>query len=786
MGILIDYGSLDFVKSESTLGDCSIIDTCVLWIDPSTVLLENHRITFNYNLYNKLYYKFYMFMSTFLGTLTFSVTCLYSFYLSIYYACYIEETLSLASAVRAGAVRVAGISRERYLQRLTWLKEATRFSILFRRDDRQKSSFVRISNTLENLKLDCSNGRIRPQPFCVILGGPPGCGKTGTAMKLAAAFMKERYGTFKAGDVVTLNETDEYQSEYRTNHRVVIFDDVGAERPTAEGTNNPWRKIIDFVNNVRKTALNPNVELKGNVYIEPELVIVTTNLPPGLGTSSWMSCPEAIFRRISLMLYISPYDKVVEIHMNRRKQIEVGTGGSLSTGLYPDYSKRNMEQWLRSLGNTHPNPSKIGEEPKFPLNFLPLEDQIPSYVRRFQDHMIQQEAYVERMNSLLEDESVSKTPFQCFIEDQIYPLLPQKLALPPKIEARLPWYQRLYRKFCIEYQGAICQASIFESHSRSTQERHDLKWDLLRQTFDQMNFDYFVHFMCLTDRYLPTDFGFISEEGLKLVHPLRLHRAATAEEINEAHFTDESFFTVVELEQYNMELQSQHHHDIFDILTRSYATRDTSVSSSEGFFPPIERATPIGEDEFELVHSETIDIDKIDVPELRKQLLPHLVKYNRARPLMRMSGDIPPHTSAYLTFQMLRMAFSQGAKSMNFDYIVDGLTPDGFFVMDGVHVFVESKTQMCPRDQVRDYLRACPRPNALGVGINYRGFTLYKKGEVSQSVATKVIQCCNSVFLFMRQDFLNKHIEFPIAPYMGFDPKLKPPRKMYAVIDETW
>jgi hypothetical protein len=39
----------------------------------------------------------------------------------------------------------------------------------------------------------------------------------------------------------------------------------------------PYRKIIDFINNIRKTSLNPNLEMKGKVFIEPDLVIVTTN-----------------------------------------------------------------------------------------------------------------------------------------------------------------------------------------------------------------------------------------------------------------------------------------------------------------------------------------------------------------------------------------------------------------------------------------------------------------------------------------------------------------------------
>jgi hypothetical protein len=307
----------------------------------------------------------------------------------------------------------------------------------------------------------------------------------------------------------------------------------------------------------------------------------------------------------------------------------IRTGGprlerSLQTGLRPDYNQDLFKTWLKSLIGSGTPEDQIGSE--LSLTFLPLDDEIPRYSKRFLDHMVQQEAYVERMNSLMEEESVLKTPFQCFLEDQVYPRLPQKLALPPKIEARLPWYQRLYRKFCVPYQGAVCQASMLDSFWRSTTERRKVKKELLRQTFDQMNFDYFVHFMCLTDRYLPTDFGYITESGLKLVHPQKLHCAATVDEINEAHYTDDSYFSKEELEQYSTEL-------LVNYLERSeptdvsYATRDISFSLSEESIPPIERATPIVDDGLALVYSETLAVDHIDEPELRKQLLPHLINY---------------------------------------------------------------------------------------------------------------------------------------------------------------
>jgi hypothetical protein len=81
---------------------------------------------------------------------------------------------------------------------------------------------------------------------------------------------------------VTLNETDEFQSEFRTHHKVVILDDIANEAAPETSAyaapKNPFRKIIDFINNITKVALNPTLEAKGRVLIKPELVVCTSNM----------------------------------------------------------------------------------------------------------------------------------------------------------------------------------------------------------------------------------------------------------------------------------------------------------------------------------------------------------------------------------------------------------------------------------------------------------------------------------------------------------------------------
>jgi hypothetical protein len=433
-----------------------------------------------------------MFLTSFSLHISVIFSFLYLFYISIYYACFIEETLSLAAAIKAGAEEVAGITRERYMQRLTWLKSATRLSILFNRDDRKKPVFTRISNILENLRLDSADGRIRKQPYCILLTGYPGCGKTGTALRIAAELMKFKYGRFSANDVVTLNETDEFQSEYRTNHKVVIFDDIGAENPN-KSTVNPWRKIIDFVNNIRKTSLNPNLELKGNVYIQPDLVIITTNLQFPFSLEPWLVCHSAILRRLSKVLFLRDFDTVVDI-------TPVKVGGTESNTRAYDYNYDTTEEVQkvfgkgtgnnlklrksRKLKDAIPNAPTYGNPPtkldspsaihhkerqapvEDPLDLdRKIEDFVRELVVEFMDHDENQEDYVKKMNALLDPPKSELSAWQSFLYDQVYPRWPKKFILPPNIEMKLPWYQRFARKFCVPHNVAICQSDTSEMDS---------------------------------------------------------------------------------------------------------------------------------------------------------------------------------------------------------------------------------------------------------------------------------------------------------------------------------
>jgi hypothetical protein len=242
---------------------------------------------------------------------------------------------------------------------------------------RESQILARLEHAIEDMETDVSTGALRKQPFCVVLYGNPGVGKSSFSIQLAQKLMHGRYGRFTSHDMVTLNETDEYQSEFRTSHKVVLFDDIGAAKSDRPDTTNPWRKVIDFVNNVQKTALNPNCEMKGKVYIQPDLVILTTNLDLSKTfamVGGFMNCPEAIARRCSSVIHLKDYLTGEIINYD---------GGSDHSTAFCGKMPTNLKS---GLGTTVTRDYIVEELDK-----------------RFREHMIDQQKFVDKFNSYFDD-----------------------------------------------------------------------------------------------------------------------------------------------------------------------------------------------------------------------------------------------------------------------------------------------------------------------------------------------------------------------------------------------
>jgi hypothetical protein len=309
---------------------------------------------------------------------------------------FIDSILSVASSVKIGVRNWTGLDRREYSEVL----RLTQFLSIFSFFNRRKTK--NIAAVREAVMLETAETSIRKQPFGVLLSGEAGSGKTGVAIRLANYYLRKTYGDSTTDDIVVINETDEFQSEFRTCHKVVIFDDL-AQAKEGVSTMDPFRKLIDFINNIRKTSLNPNLEMKGKVFIEPDLVIVTTNrtlmdmqcnysLEAELGlvhtiqsAAAWVICPAAIARRFGVQAVIKrvKQDQRITVYPT-----EHGLCRSEFHGFEPfaAHCMRNIkdhmieqEEYVTIINKTFPPPKKILWKDSWRLFYITFMNMIDYY-----------------------------------------------------------------------------------------------------------------------------------------------------------------------------------------------------------------------------------------------------------------------------------------------------------------------------------------------------------------------------------------------------------------------
>jgi ABC-type dipeptide/oligopeptide/nickel transport system ATPase subunit len=672
--------------------------------------------------------------------------------------CFIEETLALAPAVKAGAEKIAGITRDRFIKRLIWLKEMSRFLTIFTFDERKKTSFARITHTLESLFLDNADGRIRKQPYCIVLTGPPGSGKTGLAISIAAKFMRAKNGHFSYTDMITLNETDDFQSEFRNNHKVVIFDDIGAEKATVASIN-PWRKVLDFVNNTKKTSLNPNVELKGNVYIEPELVILTTNIAPSSMGEPWMVCPAALRRRFNHVFLIKKYRRVKEI-------------------IYKTTSMYLRHNAYVESGNYEDNASST--EYQIPDNeFTNWDDLEENFVREFIKHHRDQDGFVDYINSSFDKEDVRIGPFQSFYDDVISPkytyfiekiIKPHWFSVPPvpiEIEKKLPFYIRFRRYFCfVDHNRLTCQMGLVVSDNSS--DDTDDKPLLLDEIFDPKIFKFFEKMLLsgFDSEFIPCSFGFIGLNDQKeirtfYIHPNRLSEASCFNSIVDPprSLCIGPSYTFVQLKAYCCICHSE--------TTGKVKDEEIVIPTYEGEIIDFHNHS-YGKFDFDTCHL---------TGRCMKQVLGNC---QRKLPEMGVSGNLKNEPSALLTYQILKKAWHYDPMyPMAVEFNLNGLTVDGYLVINEVPVLVEAKTKDSAAKQVKRYMRAlASKTPCIGVAINYYGYHIFYTNGVQKKELEIMAQICNAVFMFLEKygmHFISAH---PWKEYKDHCKNYVPPSKV--------
>lgn len=175
-------------------------------------------------------------------------------------------------------------------------------------------SFAYTRRDIENDKLQLQNVKcrydiykrssgMREAPYALAFYGRSGVGKS-TAQSIVLKSLMA-YNGLPHDDhyICNLNVAEKFQSGLRSNIISIVMDDYANARvPVSTSSEGVW--TIQFVNNVKSTAIMAEASEKGNISVEPKFVSITTNTK-GLNAKELSNCPESIIRRFKTYITVN-------------------------------------------------------------------------------------------------------------------------------------------------------------------------------------------------------------------------------------------------------------------------------------------------------------------------------------------------------------------------------------------------------------------------------------------------------------------------------------------------
>lgn len=149
-------------------------------------------------------------------------------------------------------------------------------------------------------------GGLRIAPYSIGIFGGTGVGKSSVANTLMITTLRAN-GFSAANDrIISINESDKYMSNYRTDVEGVFLDDIGNTKADFVSTA-PTHLVVQLVNNAKSYANMAEAEMKGKVSMEPKVVISTKNVKDACATT-YSNEPASIARRDRITITVTVKD----------------------------------------------------------------------------------------------------------------------------------------------------------------------------------------------------------------------------------------------------------------------------------------------------------------------------------------------------------------------------------------------------------------------------------------------------------------------------------------------
>lgn len=196
-----------------------------------------------------------------------------------------------------------------------------------------QSRLIKLDKLSGDLQAQWKESSLRTKPYAVFIRGGTSVGKSVLANAIQH-WICEVNGFSQAKEHwVVLNGSDQYQSDFKTQHTCVQMDDVCNTR-AEKCVGNPLFILIQFINNVHCAALSPIAENKGKMDIRCKVVVVTSNTKD-LNAGLFSVNPASIMRR---------FDLVVDVKVKEECKDETGS-------LHERYSDNSMpDAWHIKAG----------------------------------------------------------------------------------------------------------------------------------------------------------------------------------------------------------------------------------------------------------------------------------------------------------------------------------------------------------------------------------------------------------------------------------------------------